>query len=371
MSKKKQYNRIKLEINLSHLKHNFYQIKQQFSNQKILCVVKNNAYGHGVKELAKVLHEADFFGVADISAAVSLRNQNIKTPLVVMGGIWDDLDFEYGVKNNISFILYEKYQVDIIEKFEKRTNLPYDIWLKIDTGMNRLGIQMTEAKNVIENISSFTNLASITIMTHFANADNLNEKAMLKQLKNWDSILVEIKKSDKSTLITCANSSMLLNYPKITEDIIRPGLMLYGVYPETKNAINNPFNLKPVMTLKSNIISIKRVKKGESVGYGSRWVASKDSIIAIIPIGYGDGYYRYAKDGTPVLIKGQRAYLAGRVSMNMIGVDVTHLKKIKIGDESTLWGEGLRIEEIEQMNGASSYDMLISAGSKAEATYIK
>ena len=205
MSKKKQYNRIKLEINLSHLKHNFYQIKQQFSNQKILCVVKNNAYGHGVKELAKVLHEADFFGVADISAAVSLRNQNIKTPLVVMGGIWDDLDFEYGVKNNISFILYEKYQVDIIEKFEKRTNLPYDIWLKIDTGMNRLGIQMTEAKNVIENISSFTNLASITIMTHFANADNLNEKAMLKQLKNWDSILVEIKKSDKSTLFLFKN----------------------------------------------------------------------------------------------------------------------------------------------------------------------
>ena len=370
MSAKVQYRRINLEINLKHLKYNFAQIKQHFKQQKILCVIKNNAYGHGIYEISKHLNKADYFGVADITEATRLRAQGISTALVVMGGIWTYDDFVYGAKQNILFIVYEKYQLEIIKKYEKSTSQPYSIWLKVDTGMNRLGIPMKDSKQIIESIATYKYLSEIVIMTHFANADNLNEKAMKTQLKNWDLVLKDIQVTNKSTLITCANSSMLLNYPKITEDIIRPGLMLYGVYPETKNAINNPFDLKPVMSLKSNIISIKHVAKGETVGYGSRWTAEEESIIAIVPIGYGDGYFRYAKDGTPVLIKDQRAYLAGRVSMNMISIDVTHLENIKIGDEVTLWGDGLRIEEIEQMNGASSYDMLISAGSKAVAAFI-
>ena len=368
MLKTKQTTRAETTINLANLQHNFNEIKKNFPTKKILAVIKNNAYGHGLIQCGKTLNSADFLGVADMKEAHTLR-QHIQTPLVVMGGLWSDYEFFTATNENIFPIIYETTQLNDLLNSTYFPTTPIDIWIKIDTGMNRLGIPMSAAMHHLQQLNNHPLIKTITVVTHFANADKKHCTFMEQQIKSLINLKTQCKQLNKISYLSTANSSTLINYPEIAGDIIRPGLLLYGVSPIQFDTSTLPLHIKPVMTFNSHIITIKHIKPGESVGYGSRWVASKPTTIGIIALGYGDGYDRYAQDGTPVIVNDQKAFIAGRVSMNFTSIDITHLPNIKIGDTVTLWGDQLPIENLEQFNKSSAYDMLISAGSKSVSTF--
>lgn len=362
-------NRVKVVVNLNNLRDNFKMIKALNPNKKIISIIKSNAYGHGIVEVAKTLEKSDYFGTTDLKEAYCLRQNKIKTPIVVMSGIWNEYDFFVSIEQNIHLVVYEESQLEKISMLAKKTKKNIQMWVKIDSGMNRLGIMSHRAEIVLRQLTENPFVKSIVVMTHFANADNTNKGEMDKQRKSWAKIIKKINDIAKITCLTTANSSTVLNYNEDTGDIIRPGLILYGIVPKIKGGPKQIINLKQVMTLKSSVISIKKVSKGEAVGYGSRWKAKRDSMIAIGAIGYGDGYDRHMSDGTPVLVNGQKAMLAGRVSMNMISIDVTDCKNINIGDEVIVFGEELPLNELEKINDFSAYDVIISAGSKAPIEY--
>ena len=356
-------------VNLDNLLHNFTEIKINFPEKKILALVKNNAYGHHLLTCAKTLENADFLGVADATEAYNIRNNDISTPIIVMSGIWTHEEFFEGINQNIYFMIYEPHQITTLLNNMSSCKNPFSIWIKVDTGMNRLGIPLHMIRPLLNDLHQQPNIKSITIATHYSDADKKPSEKMNSQIKQWKSFVEHINHLSKVTALSCGNSSTLLNYPEAAGDIIRPGLMLYGVSPLKKSPIK--LNLKPVMTFQTTIISIKQLNIGDTVGYGSRWKATKPSTIAIARCGYGDGYDRFAKDGTPILVNDQLATIVGRVSMNMTTIDISNLNNVSIGDTVTFWGNNLPIETIETFNQSSSYDMLISAGSKTKTFFIQ
>jgi len=348
-------------IDLSALKHNYLSIAALAPKSDTIAVIKANAYGHGVVEVAKSLIElVPAFAVAFIDEAITLREAGINIPILILEGPLSANDFYIAQQQNFWLILHNEHQLDWLSKL----NEPFSrqLWIKVDTGMNRLGFSPDKVADIIASLST-EQQKSLVLCSHLSNADEIDNPKTPKQI----SILKKLTKQFhcRSSL---ANSAGVINWPKSHGDYNRSGIAIYGASPVDKK--NLTISLKPVMTLQSSIISLRKLAIGDCVGYGETWQATRPSVIATIAIGYADGYPRNAPNGTPVLINGQQAPLAGEVSMDMITVDVTDLDNVQLGDPVELWGKNLRVETIAKHTGTINYELITRVSARVTKIYL-
>jgi alanine racemase len=350
-------------INLSALQHNQQVLQAYAPNSQILAVVKANAYGHGMVEIARNLSGIYALGVARLNEALVLRRAGITTPIVLLEGFFHADDLETLVIQNLQTVIHSEQQLNAI--IERKLNNPIQVWLKLDTGMHRLGFQAEEFDQAYHRLASSANvLQPINLITHFNCADELDNNVTSTQINTFKS---HVKSS--SGLNSLANSAAILAWPETHADVIRPGIALYGVSPfENKQA--EDFNLQPVMTLKSQLIAVRAHQAGESVGYGATWTAKSDTTLGVVAVGYGDGYPRMAPEGTPVLINGRLVPIVGRVSMDMLTVDLGSNPTDQVGDDVTLWGEGLPATDVANHIGTIAYELVTKLTSRVALQYV-
>ncbi len=317
-----------------------------------VAVIKANAYGHGVVEVAQALEpEVPAFAVTFIEEAVQLRGAGIRKPILVLQGAAYADEIAEAAANDFWLLLHHQRQVEWV--LSSNHGKPVRVWLKVDTGMHRLGFVPEALDQVCADLDSSPNVQrELVLCTHLACADDITNPMTSEQVSKIQS------SSEKHNLsMSIANSAGILCWPETHAEWNRPGYMLYGNSPMVSFG-GDSFGLSPAMTMNSQVIAIRDVKAGQGVGYGSDWVARKHAKIGTIAIGYGDGYPRHAPNGTPVLVNGQRVPLAGRVSMDAITVDLTGLENVDVGDPVELWGQGLSVNEVASVAGTIGYEIL-------------
>ncbi|MBK8814067.1 MAG: alanine racemase [Methylococcaceae bacterium] len=339
------------EIDLAAVRHNLNIVRNHAPQANIMAVIKANAYGHGMVRIAKALENADAFAVARIDEAVRLRQAGIRQRIAVLQGFSTDEELQYLIDFNLEAVIHSNHQIEMLENRQDRTALT--VWLKIDTGMNRLGFKPKETDKVIQQLKDISVVKQpFNLMTHLASADDQGSDFTTQQIDLFNQALIGVE-GERSI----GNSAGLMAWKSAINDWVRPGIMLYGISP-FPDSTGSSFDLKPVMSFHSRLITVKSLEKGESVGYGNSWVCTKPILLGVVAIGYGDGYPRHAKPGTPVLINGQRVPLIGRVSMDMLTVDLSSLPQAKPGDKATLWGDGLPVEEIASFADTIPYTLV-------------
>jgi alanine racemase len=340
-------------INLDAARHNIALARELAPRARIMAVVKADAYGHGALAMARTLEpHADALAVACLEEALELRESGIRLPILLLEGVFEPGELEFAARHDFWVTVDNDTQLAWLER--ARLPGPVQCWIKIDTGMHRLGAQPAEAPAFHQRVTASANSRGTPVLsTHFARADELDQHSTREQLARFEAATEGLP-----GLRSAANSPGLLAWPASHYDWVRPGYMLWGNSPFGTVPQANADRLRPVMTLCSAVISVRPVASGESVGYGGGWTAQRPSRIATVTIGYGDGYPRTAGNGTPVLVNGRRAPLAGRVSMDMITVDVTDLGEVRVGDPVVLWGEGLPVAEIAEAAGTIGYELL-------------
>lgn len=347
-------------IDLSALRHNIQRVRDIAKNQRILAIVKANAYGHGAKHVCHAIQNfTDAFGVTSFEEAIELREAHIHQPILIMSRFWNSEQLQYCSEYHLSLVLHQLYQIDILEKNPQ--TVPLNVWLKLETGMHRLGFSPTEFQQAWSRLSNLAWIQKpLGIMTHFACADNPNDSLTDEQIRCFDQIT-----QDYPGPKSMANSAAILSRPQTLADWVRPGIMLYGSSPFPKKTAQD-CGLRTVMTLSAPIIAIRQLQKGDNIGYGATWRCEKDMLMAVIAIGYADGYPRHAPNGTPVWINGQICHLVGRVSMDLITVDLHKLINIKIGDRAILWGPELPIDQIAALSQTISYELFCKITDRVE-----
>lgn len=342
-----------ITIHLDALRHNLSQVKQRCPEARVLAMVKANAYGHGLLTVAKALHQADGLGVASLEEGIALREAGIKLPIFLMEGLFSPAELTLAALHHFTLVVHHHDQVLMLQS--ARLQKPISVWMKINTGMNRLGFSPDEFKQPYAELQACHQvLKPIGIMTHFAEADDLSSQATPHQVSCFNEVITGL-----NAPLSLSNSAGILGWPSIKADWVRPGLMLYGASPFAgETGLDR--HLKPVMTFTSQLIAVHALKRGQKVGYGGTWTAHEGTRLGIVAAGYGDGYPQQAKNGTPVLVNGQLCALAGRVSMDMLAVDLKGCPGAKVGDPVTLWGEGLAVEVIAKQSHTSAYELLTS-----------
>jgi alanine racemase len=343
---------IEARIDLVALRHNYLVAKNRVAAQgaRAWAVVKADAYGHGLLRTATALRDvADGFALLDMEAAVALRDAGFRQPILLLEGFFDDADLaacgEYGLTPSVHRI----EQLQMIRAAALPQRLP--IYLKLNTGMNRLGFTAAQLPAVRRELAESTAIGALTLMAHFADADG--ERGVDWQLETFNAMRA-LWPADTS--ISLANSAAILRHPQTANDWVRPGIMLYGGSPFA-DASAASFDLKPVMTLASRILAVQEIAVGERVGYGGAFVATRPTRVGIVACGYADGYPRHAPSGTPILVGGGRSTTLGRVSMDMLACDLTDLPGAAVGSPVVLWGEGLPADEVAAAAGTISYEL--------------
>jgi alanine racemase len=338
-------------LDLAALRHNLGVARALAPRSRLMAVVKANGYGHGAATVARQLESlADALAVACIEEAVELRDAGIEAPILLLEGVFDARELGTAAQLGFWITIDNEWQLRWLE--EAILPAPLNCWLKVDTGMHRLGVAPAHAADFYRRLRATENARDgLVLYTHFAAADEPASPRTGEQIALFEQFCAPLPAARSA-----ANSPALLAWPGAHYDWVRPGYMLYGDSPfAAPHPAAEP--LLPVMTLTSAVISLREVPAGEPVGYGATWVARRPSRIATVTIGYGDGYPRNAGNGTPVLVNGRRAPLAGRVSMDMITVDVTDLPAVHIGDEVVLWGQGLPVGEVARCAGTIGYEL--------------
>jgi alanine racemase len=347
-------------INLSALQDNYNQIANLAPKSKTIAVIKANAYGHGSVEIAKSLHSlVPAFAVAFIDEAIVLRNAGITLPILILEGALNEEDFSIAKQHNFWLMLHNTEQISWLTQ---HPNYKEKLWIKIDTGMNRLGFTPELAKQLLAKLTK-EQKEDLVICSHFSSADEINNPKTQTQI-----ICLKEFAKEYSCQLSLANSAGIINWPQSHANFNRLGLALYGANPIPVK--NMPISLIPVMTLQSTVIGLRELSPGEFVGYGETWQANEASVIATVAIGYADGYPRNAQAGTPVFINNELAPLAGRVSMDMITVDVTKLANISLGDVVELWGENLPVEVVAEHMNTINYELLTCVSARVPKKYI-
>ena len=339
---------IRATISAGALAHNLTVARRHAGAAKIWAVIKANAYGHGVERAARALHAADGFAVLDLQEALRLRAAGVAKPILLLEGFFKSADLELVPKHSLTPVIHNPEQVEML----KRTTLAgeIDAYLKVNSGMNRLGFGVDTLRPAYNALRMHPQMKNLTLMTHFADADGAGVKAQL----DWFNELAQPFKVQNRSL---ANSAALLRFPEAHGDWVRPGIMLYGCSPYGDRTAAS-LGLKPAMTLTSEIIGTQKLQRGERIGYGFSYEAVGEMSIGIVACGYADGYPRHAPTGTPVLVNGKRTRTVGRVSMDMISVDISDIPDAGIGSRVTLWGEGLSADEVAGAAGTLSYELL-------------
>lgn len=337
-------------IDLAAVRHNFSRARAAAPNSKIIAVIKSNAYGHGMFSIAKALDKADALGLARMEEAVRLRQAGFQQQLVVLEGFMGSEELEAASHYQIELVVNSQEQLAQLES--ARLDQPVTCWLKVDSGMHRLGFPLGEAAEAHRRLAACASVrAPLRLMTHLANADDLQDSATEQQLKRFLPLISELGGE-----VSIANSAGLIGWSQTHYDWVRPGIMLYGASP-LLDGRGRQHDLKPVMTLSTRLIAVNQCLAGDTIGYGGSWRCPQAMPIGVAAIGYGDGYPRHASSGTPVLVNGRRVALIGRVSMDMITVDLRTQPQAKVGDPVTLWGDGLPAEEIAEAAGTISYQL--------------
>jgi len=346
-------------IDLGALVKNYQYIDNLATASNTIAVIKADAYGHDANKVAHALSsKVNLFAVGFIDEALALREGGIDNKILILEGPFKESDIELSLTNNFSLMFHSDYQIEWLKSISSDlprgnnsgANCAGDIWLKVDTGMNRLGFDIAKIDSVISELSP-EQRNKLVLCSHFSTAEQINSTKPLEQLTKLKNLVAKY-----NCQYSMANSAGILNWPESHGDHTRLGLALYGVSPVGINKLSQP--LIPVMTLKANIIAIHSIEIGESVGYGDTWIAQRSTNIATVAIGYADGYPRNAKSGTPVYINGDVAPIVGRVSMDMITVDITDLEQIKIGDSVELWGKNINIDIVAKNSDTINYELL-------------
>jgi alanine racemase len=339
---------IRVTIHLSALRNNLGMARQTAPQARPLAVIKANAYGHGLLRAAGALRDADGFAVLDLDDAVQLRQAGHNRRILLLEGFFDPLDLPQFSEQGLTAVVHSLEQVDMLE----RARLPsrIDVFLKVNTGMNRLGLLPDSVRGALDRLRASGNTGEITLMTHFANADD-------PRGIEWQLEIFRRAGAGLDLPVSTANSAALLRYPHITQGWSRPGIMLYGASPFAEQTAAE-LGLAPAMTLHSRIIAVQNLEPGDIVGYGGAFSAKQRMRIGVVACGYADGYPRHAGSGTPILVDGRRTRTVGRVSMDMLCVDLTQLPGADVGSPVVLWGEGMPVEEVAAAAGTVSYELL-------------
>ncbi|NNJ93887.1 MAG: alanine racemase [Halobacteria archaeon] len=348
-------------IDLHALRHNFQRVRQAAPGSRVMAIIKANAYGHGLLRVAQSLPGADAFGVVSPEEGITLRESGFDRRIVLLEGLFTPDDIALVAGYHLDIVVHHASQLDMLE--QAAISRPVDVWLKLDTGMNRLGFDPDAAANIVARLQSLEQVATVRFMTHFACADEPDNDTTAVQSDRFNRAL-DMLEGER----TLANSAAILAWPDTCADWVRPGIMLYGASPlagERAAALD----LQPVMTLKSRLIAINACRQGDAVGYGGDWRCPEDMPVGVAAIGYGDGYPRHAGSGMPVLVNGRRAGLVGRVSMDMICLDLRGHDSPAVGDEVVLWGDSLPVEEIAAGAGTISYELLCGISHRVRLEY--
>ncbi|WP_010597334.1 alanine racemase [Rickettsiella massiliensis] len=340
-----------IELDRHALRQNVQRLRSIAPHSKLLAMVKANAYGHGLILIAQALEPlVDGFGVSCTEEALLLRQAGIRQRIVLMEGLLAADERTFLAAYQLETVVHDCHQLKLLTA--QRLVHPVKVWLKMNTGMNRLGFSLQEFPEVWRQCQACSWLEVAVLMTHFASSDERHVPTTAHQLA-----LFERATQNLAVEKSIANSAAILEWPQTHQDWIRPGLALYGVSPFA-DRIGSDYGLKPVMQLNSQIISIHPLQRGEKVGYGGVWRNPRDTRVGVVAMGYGDGYPRCAPNGTPVYVNHQCAPLVGRVSMDMLTVDLSHQPQAQHGDPVCLWGHELPIETVARHAGAFSYELL-------------
>jgi alanine racemase len=330
------------------LRNNLQQVRLTAPDCPVLAVIKANAYGHGLIQVARILDSADAFAVARLEEAVQLREAGICKRLVILGGCVTAEELRTAAELGIDIVVHGPEQLAVLE--EAGTAAPVWCWLKVDTGMARLGMPVSAVPDAITRLHQCASVSGVTLMTHLACADDQQDAATGEQLACFSALL-----RDWHGDVSIANSAAILQWPDTLRNAgilpytgrnwVRPGLMLFGASPiESRSAAE--LGLQPAMSFETRLISVKAIRKGQRVGYGGHWVAPRNSVLGLAAAGYADGYPWHARTGTPVGIGNAFGTLVGRVSMDMISIDITGVPGAAVGDRVVLWGDGPCVEEV-------------------------
>lgn len=353
---------IRAVIDSSALRANLRTLRGRAHGAHVMAVVKANAYGHGLVQTALALPEADGFAVARLGEALALREAGVMQPILLLEGVFDAAQLAIAARMSFDIVIHHPEQLALLEQQAARD---FVVWLKVDTGMNRLGFRVEDAPEALRRLRALhPAVREIRLLTHFASADEVDSPANALQLERFSSIA-----RTAGLATSLANSAALLTLPQARGQWVRPGLALYGGSP-LPGVTAAELGLRPAMTLETTVIATRRVLAGETVGYSGAWRAGRESRIAILAAGYGDGLLRSLPSGTPVLIGGGRVPMAGRVSMDMLAVDVTDRPDVSVGHAAVLWGPGLPVEEIARLAGTIPYELLCAISQRVPLEFV-
>jgi alanine racemase len=339
------------QLDAGALRYNLQQVRLHAPRARVMAVVKADGYGHGLTWVARTLSDnVDAFGVSSMEEGIQLREAGITHPVCLLEGFFSADELPLLARYKLDPAIHEAGQIKSLEHASPPLRL--SVWLKIDTGMHRLGFAPASVPDVLKRLRSASAVAVVRLMSHFARADIPSDPDANSQL---DCFLSCIDGLDLESSL--ANSSGILAWPQSHLDWVRPGIMLYGASPMTQLSAAQ-MNLKPVMTLQTSLIAVHPRCRGDAIGYGGDWRCPEDMPVGVATIGYGDGYPRHATPGTPVLVNGRRVPLIGRVSMDMITLDLRTQPQAKVGDPVVLWGQGLPIEDVAKNAGTIAYELM-------------
>ena len=335
-------------VELAALAANLARVRSYAPRAEVLAVVKANAYGHGIERALPALGAADGLALIELDAAIRLRERGYRRPLLLLEGFFDASELEAIAAHALGIVVHSADQVRMLE--HAALARPLDVYLKINSGMNRLGIDAADARALAARLDAAPSVATLHLMTHFAAADAADGVA--EPLARFRAACEGLPYAR-----SLANSAGVVRYAEVGGDSVRPGIMLYGSSPFAQRPAA-ALGLVPVMTLRSRLIAVQSLARGESVGYGATFVAREATRIGVVACGYADGYPRHAPNGTPVLVCGRRVPMAGRVSMDMLTVDLSSVPQADVGSDVVLWGEGLPVDDVAQAAGTVGYELL-------------
>jgi alanine racemase len=340
-------------IDTAALRHNLAVVKRHAPRSRIFAVLKANAYGHGLERAARALRAAEGFALLEIEAAVALREAGYRQRIALLAGCFEAGELETAVAHRLAPVVHNREQLEMLAALRAGAGLA--VFVKVDTGMRRLGFAPAEVGSVLRALRSNPGVGEITLMTHFACADEARGVAW--QLRAFEAA------GEAGLPRSLANSAAILRYPETHADWVRPGIMLYGCSPFPEQC-GTDLGLKPAMTLESRLIAVRELEPGDGVGYGSEFRASRAMRVGVVACGYADGYPRHAPTGTPVQVEGCLTRTLGRVSMDMLCVDLSEVPQARVGSRVVLWGEGVPVERVAAAAGTIGYELLCRLASR-------
>jgi alanine racemase len=337
-------------IDLQALRHNYQLARELAGGARALAVIKADAYGHGAVRCAQALEaQADGFAVACIEEALELRAAGIRAPILLLEGFFEASELALIVEHGLWCVVHSLWQVEALEQTPMAK--PITVWLKVDSGMHRVGVDPRDYRAAYQRLQATGKVADIVLMTHFARADELDSQATAQQAAVFEDACAGLVGPT-----SLRNSPALLGWPTVPSDWVRPGIMLYGATPfEVPQA--EASRLQPVMSLESKVISVRELPAGEPIGYGAGFITDRPMRVGVVALGYADGYPRVAPTGTPVWVDGQRSRLLGRVSMDMLCIDLTEVPGAGLGSPVELWGRHVLASDVAIRAGTIAYEL--------------